>query len=477
MKKYIFFLIAGTMLLAACNKDFGDINVDKKKPASVTPGALFSFGSKEMIDIMNSSNVNRNIFRLLSQQWTETTYIDESNYDLITRNIPQNFWNVMYVNVLNNIKECQRLIPDQNPAFFPAAVQTNQNSICELCNVYAYSTLVNTYGNIPYSEALDIAKVHPKYDDGAAIYADLLTRLDNAMSKIDVGQGGFGSNDIIFGDDMAAWKRFGNSLKLRLGMMLADVDAAKAKSVVEAAAAGAVLRSDDNLYMSYLSTKPNTNPLWVDLVESGRKDFVAANTLVDAMTAVNDPRIPGYFTNDAAGGFSGGENGSSNNYATFSKPNTRLIAPDFEGTIFDAAECNFLLAEAAERGFNVGGTAESFYNAAITASMEYWGVSAADIATYLAQPSVAYTTAAGDWKQKIGTQTWIALYNRGHEAWTSYRRLDFPVLVAPVDALTVLPLRYTYPTQEQTLNNGAWKAGSAAIGGDGVDTKLFWDKF
>ncbi len=474
MKKIFFLIITFTMFSVACNKDFGDINVDTKRPSSVTPGTLFSFGAKEMIDVVTSPNVNRNIFRYLAQQWTETTYIDEVNYDISTRNIPQNFWNIMYVNVLNNIKECQKLIPSQNAAFFPPGVQANQDAICELCNVYVYSTLVNTFGNIPYSEALNIDKPQPKYDDAATIYTDLIERLNRAIGKINTAEGGFGPNDIVFGDDQAAWKRFGNSLKLRLGMMLADVDNAKAGAIVKDAAAGCVLTVDDNLYMHYLTSPPNTNQIWVDLVQSGRKDNVAANTLVDAMKALNDPRVPAYFTTDAAGGYSGGIYGEGNNYSTFSKPADRLLAPDFEATLFDASECHFFLAEAKERGYDVPGTAEEHYNAAITASMEYWGVAAADIATYLAQPSVAYATAAGDFKTKIGTQKWIAMYNRGHEAWTEYRRLDAPSLVAPPDADSVLPLRYTYPVQEQNLNTANV---TSAISVDKVDVKLFWDKF
>ncbi|MEK7257884.1 MAG: SusD/RagB family nutrient-binding outer membrane lipoprotein, partial [Bacteroidota bacterium] len=165
----------------------------------------------------------------------------------------------------------------------------------------------------------------------------------------------------------------------------------------------------------------------------------------------------------------------NNNYATYSKPSDRTTAADYEAILFDAAEGNFLLAEAVERGF-ISGDAAAYYEAAIRASMEYWLVPSAEIDAYLANPAVAYATAEGDWKQKIGTQKWIALYNRGFEAWTEWRRLDYPVLVAPPDAVTDIPLRYTYPVQEQTLNAENYAAGAAAVGGDDVRTKLFWDE-
>jgi hypothetical protein len=426
---------------------------------------------------MTSTNVNNNIFRMLAQQWTETTYIDEANYDLGTRNIPQNFWNTLYTGVLSNLKETQRLIPSQNDAFFPAAVKANQNACAEILNVYAYATLVNTFGDVPYTESLDYTKVYPVYDDAAGIYTDLLTRLNKALADINVSAGGFDGSDLLYGGDMAGWKTFGTSLKLRLGMILADSNPATAKSTVEAAAAGIVADNADNVVFHYLSSPPNTNPVWADLIQSGRKDFVAANTLVDFMKNLSDPRVPAYFTTDAAGGYSGGIYAANNNFVTYSKPSSGLTAPDFGSVLFDAAEGHFLLAEAAERGMNVGGTAAEHYEAGIRASIAFWGGSSADADAYLANANVAYATAPGDWKTKIGNQAWIALYNRGFDAWTEWRRLDAPTLNVP-EGLTYgdIPVRYTYPVQEQNLNIENYNRASSAIGGDAVTVKIFWDK-
>jgi Starch-binding associating with outer membrane len=476
MKKILFLFLTTMLVLTSCDKDFGDLNVDKKKPSEVAPGALFSTAQKRLMDLMTTPDVNTNIFRYISQYWTETTYIDEVNYDLDGRNIPQNFWNTMYVNVLKNLKEAQSLIPDQDEAFFPPAVKTNQNASAEILNVYAFATLVNTFGDIPYSEALDFANALPKYDDAATVYDDLLNRLDNAINSIDEAEAGFGSNDIIFGGDMAAWKKFGKSLQARLAMVIADHDSGKASGIITKVANDIITSNDDNAVFHYLSGPPNTNPVWVNLVQSGRKDDIAANTIVDVMVGLNDSRVPYYFTPDAAGGYSGGIYGENNNYATYSKPSDRTTAPDYESILFDAAEGNFLLAEAVERGY-ITGDAAAYYEAGIRASMEYWHVPAAEIDAYLAQPEVAYATAAGDWKQKIGTQKWIALYNRGFDAWTEWRRLDYPELVAPPQAVTDIPLRYTYPVQEQTLNADNYTAAAAAVGGDDVRTKLFWDRF
>ncbi len=480
MKKILFLaLLASLSFITACDKDFGDLNVDKKNPSAVPPGALFANAQKELFDQMTTPNVNSGIFRLLAQQWAQTTYIDESNYDLTTRNIPQNFWNTMHLNVLKNLREAQSLIPKQNAAFFPPAVQKNQDACVEILNVYTYSVLVLTYGDMPYSQALDIDNVYPKYDDDATIYADLLARLDRAISNISVANPSFGASDLLYGGDMAGWQIFANSLKFRLGMILTDADPAKAKAVVESSEPNAIAERANNVALQYLTAPPNTNPVWTELIQSNRKDFVAANTMVDLMKSLNDPRLSAFFTVDASGtDYVGGIYGSNNSYATYSKPADDLTKPDYESVLIDYAEVEFLRAEAKERGLNVAGTAAEHYENAVRASLEYWGVSAADADAYLANPAVAYATATGDWKVKIGTQKWLALYNRGFDAWTEWRRLDAPTLNVPVDLTYAdIPRRYTYPVQEQNLNTVNYTAAAAAIGGDVVQTKLFWDKF
>ena len=466
-----------SMIFISCKKNIDTLNTDTKNPSVVPAGSLFATGLKKLVDNTTTPNVNVGVFRLLAQQWTETTYTDESNYDLTTRNIPQNFWNSMYRDVLKSFAESAKLVPLQDPKYVTPGTIKNQSAIIEIMNVYTFSILVDTYGNIPYTQALNIGNVTPKYDDAKTVYFDLLTRLDKAIADIDVNQGGFGGSDLLLNDNVAGWKAFANSLKLRMGMEIADVDAAKSKSTVEAAAPNVIQSNDENIIFKYLTAPPNTNPVWVNLVQSGRKDFVAANTLVDYMKSTNDPRIPLYFTVDANNGYKGGKYGASNNYGTYSKPSTTITKPDYKSTLLDYAEVEFLLAEAVERGYVVGGTAATHYNNAVTASIQDWGGSAADALVFLAQPSVNYLTAAGTYKQKIGMQKWVALYNRGFEAWTEIRRLDFPKLVAPVDAVSGYPNRFTYPVQEQNLNITNYTTAASAIGGDKVETKLFWDKF
>lgn len=459
-------------------EDLTELDINPKAANEVPVASLFANAEKNLMDWQATPNVNLNIFRLITQQWTETTYIDESNYDINTRPIPQNQWYALYRDVLKDLQQAKDGVGIGRDATDAAAVQANQKAIIEILEVYTWSILTHTFGDIPYSQALDFEMLTPVYDDGLTVTKDLIVRLDAALAALSPAAGAFGDSDLLYFSNVALWKKFGNSLKLRIGISLADVDAAGAKTIVEQAAPNVFNSNDDNAIFSYLSSPPNTNPVWVNLVQSGRNDFVAANTLVDYMNNLDDPRRSAFFTVDGLGtSYTGGIYGSNNNFSTFSHVSDAIEAPDFEGILMDYAEVEFYLAEAAERGMTVGGTAASHYNNAITASMEYWGVDDADIIGYLANPDVAYATATGTFKQKIGEQAWVALYNRGFEAWTEWRRLDFPVLVAPADALTDIPVRLTYPPSEQNLNNDNYAAASAKIGTDKVTTKLFFDTF
>jgi len=474
MKKIIVLLVP-ILFAMGCTKDLSTLNNDPKKPLSVTSASLFTKAQHNLVDILTSANVNRNVFRLIEQQWQETTYIDESQYDFNTRTIPDNLWDIFYRDVLNNFEASRKTMAVD---VTDATQRQNDIAILDIMEVYTWHYIVTTYGNVPYSNALNIDNSFPKYDDALTIYADLLKRLDTDIAALTIGKESLGNADAIYAGDVTQWKKFANSLKLKLAITVSDANPTLAKTAAESAVASGVFTANtDNAKFPYVSATPNTNPVWVDLIQSGRLDFVAASTIIDKMNALADPRLPLYFTKDPTGGYSGGTPGVSSAYPNFSHTAVTTTAPAFPGNILDYSEVQFLVAEAAARGYNVGSTAALSYSNAITASILDWGGTAAAATTYLAQPNVAYVTAAGDYKEKIGTQKWIAFYNRGIDAWVDQRRLDFPALEAAEDALSGFPVRFTYPVKEQNVNNTNRLAAAAAIGGDVVETKLFFDKF
>jgi hypothetical protein len=479
MKKIIYIICIVAVLAAACTRNLSELNVDPKNPATAPSGAFVTNAERSLSNTLASSNVNLNIFRLIVQQWQETQYPDESQYDLGTREINDNVWDALYRDVIRDLREARTLIPtdvlksDRTP---DVERQKNELAIVETLEIYAWYYLVTTFGNIPYSEALDINNPFPKFDDAKTIYYDLLSRLDAAIGNMDAAYESFGTADIIYNGDVTQWKKFANSLKLKMGILIADDDNAKTRSIVESAVAGGVFTSnDDNAELNYLSAPPNTNPIWVDLVQSGRDDFVAASTFIDELKSLNDPRLDNFFTTDQSGtGYSGAPPGEQSAYAQFSHVSPKITEATFPGLLLDYAEVEFYLAEAAQRGYSVGGTAAGHYANAVTASIVYWGGTTGEAATYLTRPGVIYNPA--NWRMSIGMQQWIAFFNRGWDAWIAWRRFDYPQLQAPAEALSDIPVRYPYPVNEQNVNTANFEAAAAAIGGDEVTTKLWFDK-
>lgn len=475
MKRILMYITTSCLMFASfssCKKDITSLNENPKLPSNADAGTLFANAQKKLTDILTTPSQFENICRLFTQYWAETTYIDESNYaNIMSNNIPGRFWNVLYANVLKDLYEAKKLINASNAG--TDAIAKNKLAFIDILIVYTYSVLVDTYGNVPYSEALNVENIHPKYDDASTIYNDLLVKLDAAINSLDISKTSFGVSDIIYKGDIDRWKKFANSIKLRMGMRLVDVPGSNAKNIVEQAVQSGVFQSNaDGAMFTYSTVPPNTNPIWENLI---RNDFVAAQPFVDTMNALNDPRRMAYFTK-VGNAYIGGKYGSQNNYVAFSHVGDRLIAENMESFLMEYTEVEFLLAEAVERGFAVGGTAEGHYKSAITASMQYWNVPQSDIDAYLLQPAVAYSTATGDYKQKIGTQKWIAFYNRPFEAWCEWKRLDYPVLVKPANAASDIPKRLRYPVREQNLNKEAYDQAAGAIpGGDLFTSKVFWD--
>lgn len=528
MKKFIpAIIILGFVF--ACDDRFEEMNKPTKSPEFVPGVPLFSSGVRNMFDMMVNTSVNENVFRLYAQYWAQTTYPDESQYNMVNREIPDNFWRNAYRDALKDLDEGRKIIEatwEEN--LLPEAEKNNQLAIIDVCKAYVYAILVDAFGAVPFDEALNDEILVPAYDPGEEVYDKVIVMLDNAIAAMNPDEAGFpASQDPVYEGDVEAWKKFANSFKLRLAMTIADVDPGRAQTMVNEAVASGVFESNaDNASITYYSSPPNTNPVWEDLVQSGRRDYVIANTIVDKLNELLDPRLTVYagstlpytYPQDAAGNlrdstftepkilvypgedddsvafamppftiavsdtalnvrvYNGGIYGNANTFSARSRIGELFYSPDLEGVILDYAEVEFLLAEAVERNFGVTGTAEEYYNEGITASMEYWGIDTAAIADYLANPEVAYATAPGDWRQKIGIQSWIALYNRGFEGWTVWRRLDFEGFNPPPGMTAEnIPNRFIFPVEEATLNPSSLQEARAMIGGDNAQTRVFWD--
>lgn len=479
MKKYIITSILALLFVGCSTTD--DVNLDEHAFYNTTQESLLTYAQKELSDYMNTPSVNENNFRLTMQYWTETIYVNESNYDFTNRNVSNNVWTDNYVNVLKNLDQAEGIINAYVPA--PSELttwpgkKTNQLAIISMMKIYTYQVLVDTYGDIPYTQALNIDVYPlPKYDKAADIYADLITKLKNDLSKIDVSKEAFKTGDIYYYNpvmgksDLAKWKKFGNSLLLKLGIALADVNPTLAQNTVNQAITGGVMTSSgDNCQFQYLGASPNENPMFQET--GSRDDFIAGKTLVDYMNTNNDTRISKYYT-DVDGDYIGQVIGTPGEFADFSNAGAFAYTATTPGVILSSTEVLFYRAEAAAR-WGIGGVPATLYADAITSSFTDWGASGA--AAYIA----AHPYNAANWKKSIGEQAWVAMYNQAITSWNFFRRLDYPQLVAPATAIPnadgKVPVRLQYPAAEATTNGSNYAAASAAIGGDRLTTKIFWD--
>lgn len=466
------------------------MNVNPKQPAVVPSYTLFTDAERVMVTEIITPNINDNTFRLIEQQWTETQYLNESQYDIQDRKIPDNIYSIFYASALINFEKAKQFMATD---VSDAGTRANETAISDLCEVNCFYYLVTTFGNIPYSEAFDTSKPFPKFDDASTVYQDLLKRIDADITALNTANGSFGSADQIYAGDPAQWLKFANTLKVKMGMTLSASTnttlLALGKSTVAAAMTGKgglFTSNTDNALQTFYATPPSTNPIWVQLVQSGRHDFVGTDFFMGLLGAQNtttpaDPRTPYYFAENSAGVYLGAPNATVVVAANYSLPSGplyttgsvgKLTNPDFPGDILDYAQLEFNLAEAAALGgYGVTGTPASYYAAAVTASIDYWtNGDDSGVAAYLvAHPYVNINS--------IYQQEYLALYNDGWDAWTLTRKTGYPTLTPPAGTpYGPFPVRFTYPVIEQNTNPVNYKAAAAAIGGDATTTNLVFFK-
>ncbi len=470
------------MLATSCTDGFEELNENPNEPAVVPTNYLLTYAEERIIDRVYDGFDNARIGMTLAQYWSQNQYSEESRFQYRpgTNNTT---WDDLYATT-NDLQQIIR-INEADSAKGPA-ITNNQIAVARILKVWTFQLLTDIYGDIPYTEALNITETPtPAYTLQSEIYPDLIKELTEASAQITPEASSFESGDLIYGSDMGEWKKFANSLKLRVAMRMVDVMPNEAsQAITEAVDAGVFASNDDNAYLQYLTSQPSTYPLYVDYVVNGRQDFCSSNVMIGQLQRRNDPRIASYFrpassTNTYIGRPFGQSPTNANAMppATVSQLNERIYAPDFQGMLMDYAEVSFILAEAAARGITVPKSAEAYYAQGITASMNYWGVTdGGAIGAYIAANPYDGT----NYKQSIGVQKWIALYMQGIQGWSEWRRLDFKgVFQMPVDGplinINQVPVRRIYPNNEQNLNNANYLKAVGEQGEDNYVTKVWWD--
>lgn len=476
--KPILSAFAMVFVLGACTGDFEEMNIDPNNASSVPTAYLMTQAQRSAIGEINGS-LSPFMAALYCQHWAETQYTSTSRYEAEIRS-----FNSFYYSSLADFQEIIRLNTDEATKVDMQASGPNHNQIAvaRIMKAYEFQNITDTWGDVPYSEALQgRGDFTPAYDAQKDIYADLVKEVKEAVAQIEVGKPIEG--DLIFGGteykgiQMAMWKKFGNALLMRMGLRMSEVDAAAAKSAIEAGMAGAIASNADNALFPYLPDANNWNPIYNHFVT--RTDYAVSDIMVDVMKGLSDPRLEVYADPNASGeivgmpyGVSDAIAGSVTN-ASISFPGAAVRGSESKGLIMTYAEVLFIKAEAAAKGL-ISGDAKALYEEAIAASFEQWGVDMP--ADYLTQADVAYDSANP--VKSIINQKWIALYMQGMEGWSDFRRTGYPEL-DPAPAAVAgrsIPNRRAYTNDEYSLNEDNVVAAVARQGADDMATKMWWQK-
>nr|WP_295925062.1 SusD/RagB family nutrient-binding outer membrane lipoprotein [uncultured Dyadobacter sp.] len=478
MKNKIWLLLTILTMLTGCD-NFESLNTDPARSSETQPEFLLSNAEKRASDLMYDTYFNGRIGMELSQYWMGTDKTSDGRF-LFTND---GLWAGLYAGPLMDLREISNYY-DRHPA----EKSPHTLAVAEILKAWIFHVLTDVYVDIPYTQALQGESIpQPVFDQGKDVYAALLSSLKTQIEVLSGTSSGVIRGDIIAKGDVQQWIRIANALRMRIAMRMVDAQPAEAKAVIEDAVKNTLTSNAQDVFFPY-NVATTTNRFPYNDVERPLVEFAVTSTLVDYLQSVKDPRLPVFARpDDTNGKYVGKVYGTEANVPTMiglSKPGVIAYSGSAKGYVITYAEIAFIKAEAAARGMNAGSaTAEALYNGAVAASMTQWGITDAKaVETYL--KTVPYK--AGDWKNVIGSQKWIALYMQGIQSWLERLRLDprkpdgsvlfIPPASGSLDPdVTDVPKRLKYPSNTRTGNAQNSEQAAKRIGGDTQAIKNWWD--
>lgn len=519
---YLTTIAIALFFIASCDDGIENFNDNPNDPEVVPSFTIFNSATVEYTDFMrNAFNTGRLTIPWL-QYWGQTSYADEDRF-LYRETTAEGIYRDSY-RVATDLKKVIELNTDENSRATQSAYGNNENQIAasRIMLAYIFHKLTDTFGDVPYYsygsdeasfQALQPDKfLSPAFADQELIYQDLLKELREASDQIVTSEVVFTDGDNIFNGDATKWKKFANSLILRIANRLRETDEATANTAIDAAIeAGVMTSNDDNAVQKYSTEDATASPFWVSFI--GRTDFAVTNTFVGVLKGKNnvfgeDPRLfqmaaPSEVSIDDIKGDTYDVSMDPNDYqglpyafpltqqlpfTSYSFPSSNVLRPDYGEVLMEYAEVQFIISE--RNGFS-----QSEYEEGVRASMLKWGVEDSAISAFITNLPPAN-------RENVLNQKYVALYMQAHEAWAEYRRTGFPnLIVKPGETITLdqnqfgelsnadptyeftprvdiddMPKRLRYPQVLQTLNeSGRAEAAQGLQDGDAITSPLFWD--
>lgn len=509
IKQIALFTLAA-LTFASCEEDkLTELNIDKNSPTTIDMSYLLAYSQLRVAGsryeswrtnlIYSSTMIQHNA--TLQGYWSGDKYYYSSQYSGA-------FWESHYPNPIKNLTE----VVDKTAGI---AEMANIHAAAQIMRAFDLHRMTDLYGDVPYLQAgrgvADQANWFPTYDSQEVIYQNLVADIKAARDEFSESATALGNQDVLFQGDLTKWRKFANSLLMRIAMRMSNVDEATASAVfAEAFASGAIDGTDSNAFLvQELGNGGDTNYNGTSLVYAnhsgggGDDNARISKTFLDWMNANNDPRkmiIVGGVGNfydsstwntdpDAQQGLPNGYTSTTikdilpdfGTYNDYSFPNPEILDLDDPTPFISHAEVEFMKAEAALKGW-ISGSAEEYFNAGVTAAMDSWswfGVetpSAEAVSAYI--DGLGFGTASNQ-LELIGEQYWAATYLNHIEAWANYRRSGFPDLVPTSDPNNVtggtIPRRLRYYEDEAGSNPSSYSAAVASQGPDLMTTRMWWD--
>lgn len=516
MKYYIIrlsVLIAVVAMFASCTKDFEEINTNPNGIRYVTPDQLLPAA---LINSLSTNMIrNRNFNNELMQVTVSVTDADGAVFRYDYRpNWSDYLWNNLYTE-LSNFKDMYYDSTNNN--------NSSYKGISLICQSWLYSILTDTYGDIPFSES-NRAKaayggiIEPKFDSQKDIYQGIFDMLEEANTLLTANAAINAQRDPVYKGDINLWRKFGNSLYLRLLMRISGKSEvsnqaiSKIKEILETNSAKypVFVINSESARILWTNVAPYVSPYFAIRVQDFRSPAIAS-FFIDNLITWSDPRVVSSapwgadgigklgIAQASGGGFYGVPSGyspgqgelkgsyfQSSDHATTGK--WSLQVNPFTGVMMQYAELEFIRTEAIVKGWITGNAQTSFYKG-IASAINYWvpnfpaDITSADFAAHidnLGAGSVIWNDnlSLDEKMELIHQQKYYALFITDMQQWFEYRRTGHPELPKGPGLRNggVMPARMVYPVYVQSTNPTNYKLAVAAQGPDAINTNVWWQK-
>lgn len=509
-------LCAGVLIVSSCSEqDLLDLNVNKNAAEDIDMQYLFSLGTLRIGGEHENTRANLLYAAPMIQHLASVAGYFSGDKYFYSAGYSGAYMESHYPNVILLFSEVLR-----NTADDPN--EANLNAAATIMRAFDLLRMTDMYGDIPYTQAgyglVGQENWFPAYQPQKEVYYKIIDDLRIARDKFSPSARSLGSQDFIYQGDIDKWKKFANSILMRMALRMSNVDPEKAKEVfIEANNSGAFENNSDIAFIHYAPGPQgiNRNGLsdgyWGNRKYS--KDCKISETFIDWMEKNGDPRKM-----IVSGGLGDPEDpstwitdpdkqvGMPNGYTSttlkeavpagvlsrfpdepvhnFSMPNLKYLDWDDPYYLISYAEVELMKAEAALNKW-IDSNAEMHFNAGVTAAIDAWTyfdgsfeVKPAAIDAYI--KGRGFSSASEQEKRKlIGEEYWAATFLNDIESWSNWRRTGYPVLEPTQDPNAFegnfIPRRLRYWESEIGSNPENYKAAKDRMGGDLFATKVWWD--